>query len=330
MRVSEHTITSAIIVSWNTRDLTLDCIGSFLARNRQTQAEVIVVDNASTDGTPEAVRRRFPSVRILANRENMGFARAVNLGLAAAHGDPLLIMNADTLLLSDEPIARIRSFLSARPRAGIVGATLLFPDGRVQSCGRRFQSLQTLIKMHLLFADAPLFATDHPRLALQPRRVDYVDGAFMAIRRKVVDEIGPMDERHFLYAEDMEWCWRAHKAGWEVVVLPDIKVRHLQGSGARHDLVRALCHNAVNVSHMVGIMQGWRHARWAWRVILMGMLLRVPLAVLRRSGQSADYWRALRRCLSLSPNLRTVLKEQWPDALLASEKRWQAMHSEAS
>ncbi len=325
----EAGLTSVIVVSWNTVELTLACVASVLDRNQQAKLEVILVDNASADGTAEAVRARFPPVRVLENRENVGFAQAANQGLRAARGDLFVIMNADTFLLSDEPVARIRSFLQARPRVGIVGGMLLLPDGRVQSCGRRFQTLPTLIKMHLLFAQAPLFAPDHACAPGSPLRVDYVDGAFMAIRRQVVDQVGPLDGRHFLYAEDMEWCWRAHRAGWQVVVLPEIKVRHFQGSGSRQSLARALCHNAVNVSHFVGLLQGWPQARLAWRVMLTGMLLRVPLALLRRSHQAGEYWRAFCRCRALSANLRAVLRDRWPDELLAVEKTWDAALPEA-
>ncbi len=313
-------LTSVIVVSWNTLERTIDCVGSVFRRNPGVELEVIVVDNASMDGTPAAVRRKFPQVRLLANRENVGFAKAVNQGFAAATGDLLVVMNADTTLFSEQPFRRIRAFLQSHPRVGIVGATLLLPGGAVQSRGRDLQDIPTLFKMHLLFKSAPFWGTDEKHHQAEALRVDYVDGAFLAFRRKVLDDVGPMDENHFLYGEDMEWCWRAHNAGWQVVVLPDVQVRHYQGSSASQHLARTLVHNAVNVSHFVGITYGWSQAHTAWRIMLAGMLLRIPLAVARRSGQAGQYWRALRTCFSLSRNLRQMLRDRWPAALLETEQ----------
>lgn len=317
--MGRESLTSVIVVSWNTLERTIDCIDSLFCRNRGLELEVIVVDNASMDGTPAAVRRRFSQVRLLANRENVGFAKAVNQGLAAASGDLLVVMNADTALLSEQPFARIRAFLRSHPRVGIVGATLLLPSGAVQSRGRKFQDIPTLFKMHLLFKSAPFWSADAKPCPAKPVWVDYVDGAFLAFRREVFEDVGPMDESHFLYAEDMEWCSRAHIAGWQVVVLPDVQVRHYQGSSASQHLARTLVHNAVNVSHFVGVIYGWSQAHTAWVILLAGMLLRIPLAVARRSGQVGQYWEALRTCLSLSRNLRQVLKDRWPAALLGAE-----------
>ncbi|MBC7185401.1 MAG: glycosyltransferase family 2 protein [Calditrichaeota bacterium] len=311
---------SVIIVSWNTKELALRCIESVFAKNRQVGLEVIVVDNGSADGTTAALRQLYPQVLLVANRENLGFARAVNQGLAAAKGELFVVMNADTALLSEEPILRIQRFLCAQPRVGIVGATLVAPDGKVLSRGRRFQNVANLAKIHLMFASAPVFGGHKEMSDDVPLWVDYVDGAFLAVRRKVVAQVGPMDEAHFLYGEDMEWCLRARKAGWQAAVLPDVVVRHHQGSSATQHLARALCHNAVNVSHFVGQTYGWQQARVAWRILLLGMLLRIPVALVRRSGLATHYWRALRSCLLLSRDLGDLLKDRWPQALLAAEK----------
>jgi GT2 family glycosyltransferase len=174
--------------------------------------------------------------------------------------------------------------------------------------------------MHLMFRSAPVWTARTQPCVDQPLWVDYVDGAFLAFRSKVLSDAGPLDEGHFLYAEDMEWCFRAQCAGWKVVVLPDIKVCHYQGSSSCQQLARALVHNAVNVSHFVGLIYGWQQARTAWRILLLGMLLRIPLAIARGSGLAGQYWQGFRRCLALSPNLRRVLRDQWPTALLQAEQ----------
>ncbi|MCR4438665.1 MAG: glycosyltransferase family 2 protein [bacterium] len=318
--MAEPVAASVIVVSWNTKELTLRCVESVFAKNRQARLEVIVVDNGSADGTTAALRSTYPQVRVVANRENLGFARAVNQGLAAAKGAMLVVMNADAVMLSEEPVLRIQSFLRAQPRVGIVGATLVAPDGKVLARGRHFQNVANLAKMHLMFASAPVLGGRKGMANNKPLWVDYVDGAFLAVRREVVAEVGPMDEAYFLYGEDMEWCLRARRAGWQVVVLPDLVVRHHQGSSATQHLARALCHNAVNVSHFVGQMYGWQQARVAWRILLLGMLLRIPIALVRRSGLAAHYWQALRSCLLLSRDLGDLLRDPWPQALWTAEK----------
>ena len=284
---------SILIVNWNTRDLTLACIRSVKERNRHSLYEIVLVDNGSDDGTVEAVRARFPDVRIIENVENVGFSRANNQGIQTARGELILLLNSDTFLDSEEPLQRLWDYFSKNARAGIAGATLVLPNGTFQAAGRSFLSVKNLVKQQLLFSSAPAFKKA-PSDRRTPYSVDYVDGAFLCIRQRVIDEIGPLNEDYFMYGEDMEWCARARNHGWDVVVLPDIRVIHHHAASTKQNFRKALVENMLNVSRFLGRTHGTKAAKQAFEVYMLGTLLRIPLSALRRNGLWRDYAGAFR------------------------------------
>jgi len=233
------------VVSYNTRQLTLDCLASvYRALNRSDlQAQVWVVDNASADGSADQVRQRFPQATLVASQENLGFARATNLAIEmmGQAGDPpryLMLLNPDTVV-SEDALALMVSFLDQHPRVGAVGPQLVYGDGRFQHGAFRFPSLwmaffdfwainHRLIESRLngryprrLYEDGQPFPVDHPL------------GAALMIRWEAIRRIGPLDDGFFMYCEEIDWCMRAKAAGWEVYCLPEARVTHLEAQSTR-------------------------------------------------------------------------------------------------
>ena len=307
--MNEPGLASIIVVNWNTGELTTRCLRSLFEKNRTTRFEAIVVDNGSIDGSPDLIARTFPDVRIVRNGENLGFARANNQAMRIARGDLFVLVNSDTVLLSEEPLRRIRSFFRGHPGYGIAGAKLVLPNGRIQSLGREFPSLKNLIRSQILFSTASAFgARNGKTAAAEALDAECVDGAFLAIRSETASRIGPMNERYFMYAEDAEWCLAARRAGFGVAVLPDIEVLHLHGQSALKDFAPVLVHNAVNVSRFVNGTGGTAKAAGAFCVIMLGMLLRIPINAVRDPRRALAYVRGFIRCCGLLPRLGAIVR----------------------
>jgi len=225
---------TTIVVSWNTRELLARCLASV---ERELEAsglrgEIVVVDNASTDGTPDMVRKHFPVATLVALEENRGFAAANNLALAQARGAAVLLLNPDAELLPGSLDALWRA-LYAAPHVGMAGALLLNPDGSVQSAGYRFPGLTQVLldffPLHPRLVGSRLNGRMSPGDGLSPVAIDHPLGACMLVRREVVDAVGGMDEGYFLYSEEIDWCRRIAQAGWTIVTAPAARVIHHGG-----------------------------------------------------------------------------------------------------
>lgn len=223
---------SAIVVTYASEDTVRACLESILesAKRINSAIELIVVDNASPDGTAALVREHFPMAKLIASRENLGYAKAVNVGLKESHGDYVLILNADCILAKDA-LHQLLSFAESDERIGIVGPMLLNRDGTLQPSGRRAQRL-----IHIVLSLIGLRGAVEVRLLGKERNyrtpldVEEVSGAAMFCRRKALMEAGGMDERFFLYFEDVDLCIRARKLGWRISYCPNARVVHLHGS----------------------------------------------------------------------------------------------------
>jgi N-acetylglucosaminyl-diphospho-decaprenol L-rhamnosyltransferase len=227
---------SIVIVSWNVRDLLRRCLHSILDVSHSMHVEVVVVDNASTDGSSDMVQAEFPGVHIVANSENRGFPAANNQGLAVAQGRYVLLLNPDTEVVEDG-LATLVAFADAHPDVGMVGPQLLYPDGSVQSSRRRFPTLATAVFESTWLEPYALrrllkryYVLDRPDDAVQD--VDWVTGAAMMARREAVEQVGPLDEGFFMYSEELDWCRRFREAGWRVVYLPTARVIHHEGKSS--------------------------------------------------------------------------------------------------
>jgi N-acetylglucosaminyl-diphospho-decaprenol L-rhamnosyltransferase len=239
---------SVIIVSWNVRDLLRKCLwavdrgpwsvdGVPTTDHRPLSTEVIVVDNASSDGTVEMLRAEFPDVRVIPNSENVGFTRGNNQALAVAQGRYLFLLNPDTELRPGA-LQTLIDYADAHPHAGIIGPRLFYGDGTLQSSRRRFPTLATAFlestKLQQWFprnrALTRYYMLDMSDDATQ--EVDWVNGSAMFVRREVYDQIGGFDEAFFMYSEELDWCYRAKQAGWQIVYLPTAQITHYEGKSS--------------------------------------------------------------------------------------------------
>lgn len=225
-----------IIVSYNTRDDVCECISSALEATHEVSLQVIVVDNASADGTSEKVRADFPDVKLIANPDNRGFAAANNQGLAIASGRYVLLLNPDTVVLPGA-IDRSVEWADARSDVAVVGCQILERPGEVQRTCFRFPSpydvFVTTTGLTSAFPRSRIFSghnlPDWDRST--ERDVDVVSGMFMLVRGEAIEAVGVMDEAYFVYGEETDWCFRFRRAGWRCVFTPVGQVIHKEGGG---------------------------------------------------------------------------------------------------
>jgi N-acetylglucosaminyl-diphospho-decaprenol L-rhamnosyltransferase len=222
---------AAVIVNYNAGPAVTDCVGSVLAQ--EARPEVVVVDNASTDGSVDGLRRAHPDVRIVHSGGNLGYARAANLGIAATGAPIVAVLNPDTVLQPGTGAALVSRF-AAEPDLGAAGPRLHNPDGSVYPSARQVPSLVDAVGHGLLFfvwRDNP-FTRRYRETGADPGRardVDWVSGAAVWLRRAALDDVGGWDERYFMYVEDVDLCWRLGRAGWRIVYEPGGEVEHAQG-----------------------------------------------------------------------------------------------------
>jgi len=235
---------SILIVSWNVRELLRRCLQSVIGNgqlritnNRLPITEIIVVDNASRDGTVDMLRAEFPRVRVIANSENRGFTRANNQALALAQGRYLFLLNPDTELRPDA-LPTLFEYAEANPRVGMIGPQLFYGDGSPQSSRRRFPTRATAFLESTLLQ--PWFPNHRVLTHFYMRdtrddatlQVDWINGAAMFVRRQVYAQIGGFDEAFFMYSEELDWCRRAKDAGWQIVYLPSAQITHYEGKSS--------------------------------------------------------------------------------------------------
>lgn len=257
---------SIVIINWNVRDLLVQCLRSLFhaLEGADLRVEYIVVDNASHDDSVATVQRLFPDVHVVALPENRGYTGGVNAGLQVAQGRFILVLNPDTEALDDAP-QRLVHFLETHPRVGCVGPALFYPDGARQPSRRRFHSLPVLF-----FQDTPLhrfitpwlkrfFVADRSDEDAQP--VEWLVGAALCVRRDVLADVGGMDERYFMYFEEVDWQRRMRDAGWEIWYLPEARFIHHEGASSGQ--VVAARHLRYARSRIL-YTERWHGRVWAW------------------------------------------------------------------
>lgn len=228
---------SVVIANWNAKGCLLDALRSIEEDDGSVSVEIIVVDNGSSDGSSEAVRDEFPRVTVICNRTNLGFARATNIGIARAVGRYVCLMNSDALV-RPATLGRLVRFMDARPGVGLAGPRVLNPDGSLHPTCRRFPGLRSSLSrafaIHRLFPESSWFGgemmTCWPHDA--ERSVDVVIGCFCVARCEAVRDVGLLDERFFLYSEDVDWCMRFHAAGWDVRFYPGAEAVHVRAASS--------------------------------------------------------------------------------------------------
>lgn len=229
---------TVIIVSYNTRELTLAALRTLFAATRRTGFHAVVFDNESRDGSADAIAAAFPQVELIRSPDNLGFAKANNVVAAAAQTDWLLLLNPDTEV-HEGAVDALMDFASAHPEAGIYGGRTVFPDGRlnIASCWNRITPWSVFCSATGLTAAFPrtaLFDTEAigPWQRDSERRVDVVVGCFLLIRRSLWAELGGFDLRYFMYGEEADLCLRAAERGWKPMVTPKAQIMHLVGAAS--------------------------------------------------------------------------------------------------
>jgi GT2 family glycosyltransferase len=297
---------SIIVVTHNGRDLALRTLRSAHGASEGIDCEWFVVDNASTDGTPEAIEAEFPAVSVI-RAPNRGFAAGNNVGLERARGRYVLLLNPDVEIASGT-FAELLAALDARPEVGIASVVQRGTDGVLQFSMRRFPSPARDLGESLFSSRWPVFRSlgevdvDPTRYAVEVSP-DWACGAFLCARAEAVAATGPMDERFFLYSEEIDWCLRARQAGWDVRHLPSMTVIHHAGRRDRGDLMAQL---AWSRSLFAAKHHGRAGALGIRAALAVGNLVRIalklPLAPFDGAarGRIRAEWKALRVLLGLS------------------------------
>jgi len=271
---------SVIVVSYNTRDYLRDCLGSLRDDSEAPAHEVWVVDNGSRDGSVAMVRAEFPGVEVIETGENLGFARANNLALRRMRGRTALLLNSDTLVRPGALRGMLRA-LDTHPEAAAVGPRLLNRDGSLQrSCyrfpapGRAFRDqlfITSLLANHPRWGDYRRWAHD------RERAVDFVIGAALLVRADIMPAVGLLDEDFFMYAEETDWCYRMHRAGYQVWFTPDAEIIHYGGGSGKAMADRVFAEFSAGQHRFYRKHHGSSGALALRLSLILGALLRIPL-----------------------------------------------------
>jgi Predicted glycosyltransferases len=227
---------SIVVVSYNTREMTRECLASVFANAGSLALQVIVVDNDSRDGSVEMIRAEFPQVELIANDQNRGFAAANNQGFRLARGEFVLLLNSDTVVLGDVLSASVR-YMREHPRAGAFGCRVLNTDRTTQptcsgypTLGRLALQASGLDRLMPRLLDRYLLR--HWQRDSE-REVEVISGCYLMVRRQVIEQVGGLDEQFFFFGEETDWCRRIARAGWQLRFAPVGEIIHHGGGSVR-------------------------------------------------------------------------------------------------
>ncbi|MBI4881592.1 MAG: glycosyltransferase family 2 protein [Planctomycetes bacterium] len=309
MSAPERTL-SIVVLSWNTRDLLRSCLASLERVPRDLDHEVIVVDNASADGSADMVAREFPAARLIRSERNLGYAAGNNAGIRAAAGRHVLLLNSDTEVAPDAPGLLVRH-LERDPGCGAVGAQLRNPDGTIQRACMRFPNLAVLVGFDTWFGKRFPFKRALERYFYRDfdhaasRDVDQPPAAALAVPRRVYDAVGLLDEDLFLFFNDVDLCRRIRAADYSIHFLAEARVLHHGGASTRHYREFAL---------------EWHRNRARYYRRAYGRLACFLAKVMTAWRALEEWWRMARRMTdpaerrAASAEIRRVLGAVWRDA----------------
>ncbi|MBE2940079.1 glycosyltransferase family 2 protein [Anoxybacillus flavithermus] len=230
---------SIIIVNYNTPQLTVGAIESILKSKTKYEYEIIVVDNHSSDDSVHIIKGKFPGIVMIENKKNVGFSKANNQAIKLSKGRYILLLNSDTIV-NEDTIEKMIEFMDKNKEVGASGCQVVLPSGELdRACHRGFPtpeaSFYYLIGLARLFPKSPRFNRYHlGYMGLsEPHPVDCLVGAFMVVRREVIEQVGLLDEQFFMYGEDIDWCYRIKKVGWEIYYYPFTTIIHYKGGSSR-------------------------------------------------------------------------------------------------
>lgn len=288
---------SIIIVNWRAKELLRHCLNSIYEKTRGITLEIIVVDNASSDGSVDMVSKEFPQVRLLVNSENMGFARANNLAVPLTSGKYIGLLNPDTILLNNA-FGMMVAKLDGESKIGIIGPKLLALNNTVQKfCARRFLTLRGEI-LWLLFGERLSASSGYylpPTNYDTSQTVDCISGACLVVRRDALDEGQIFDPQFFMYAEDIDLCYEMARNGWKVFYLSDAQVLHYGGASASQDAifvgVYALKANHRFFIKRYGKLTGWLYRCVCFFIILMKLIITWLILLNPKTGGNPTWQR---------------------------------------
>jgi GT2 family glycosyltransferase len=294
---------SIIILNFNTKDYLLSCIQSIAEQNldpETARTELIVVDNGSNDGSVEATQKKFPWVKTIKNKSNVGYAKANNTAIKISKGEIVLLLNSDTILRPNS-LEKILNFIESDKRIGAVSAKLQLQDGSLDlACHRGFptpwNALTYFLGLERLFPNLKLFSGYHQAWKdfNTPHQVDAISGACFFVKREVIDQVGLLDERYFMYAEDLDWCMRIKKSGWKIYFYPDATVMHFKKKSGREkedghqetNEVRKI--RAKSIRHFYRTMKLFydkhyhdKYPRWVRNTVLLGIWIMTRVKLIR-------------------------------------------------
>lgn len=248
---------SVIILNYNTCELTLNALRSVYESKTSYTFEVILIDNHSTDDSLVRIKAEYPQVKLIENKINVGYSRGNNQGMREASGRYVLLLNSDTIL-EEQTLEIMISYMDKNIEVGASGCKIVLPDGSLdKACKRGFPtplaSFYYAFGFSKLFPDKPHFNqyqlshldSDHEY------DVDCLVGAFMLVRKQVIDQVGMLDESFFMYGEDIDWCYRIKQAGWRIYYYPRTKITHYKGASSRRKPVKIIYefHRAMFLFH---------------------------------------------------------------------------------
>lgn len=298
---------SVIVVSWNTQDLLKQCLQQVESTIKASSYEIIVVDNASDDGSQAMVRQDFPAVRLIENTENAGFARANNQGIEVSRGRYVLLLNSDAFVEANT-IDGMVSFMDARPEAGMAGCKLLYEDRTLQRSCYSFPSLLTEFYIAVQLDKLLPRSREFGKFMMtywdfdDVREVDAIMGAFMLVRREVIEQVGGFDESYFMYSEEIDWCYRIKQHGWRILYNPDVQAVHLWGGSSQNLREATLLRLYRSKVMYFRKHYGQLSARVLKLIIGFGCLLRIgPGSLYYRSADQREKYRAFRSLFQALP-----------------------------
>jgi len=309
---------SIIIVNWNTCKITCDCLKSVYEQTKGVLFEVIVVDNASSNGSIEMFKSEFSQTNLIVNIDNRGFAAANNQGMEVAKGRYILLLNSDTIVL-ENAIAKIVSFADNHPEAAVAGCRVLNRDKTLQPTCFMFPSILNMLleAVYLcnLFPSSRFFGRERMTWwdRNDTREVDVATGCFILVRRDAIKQVGMMDERFFVYGEETDWCYRFKNKGWKILFSPNAEIIHLGGQSSRQARKCMLVQLRLSILQFMAKHHGWLQLRVSCLLTALFLVVRIPvwfciaLFSKNRKGQSMvqvmAYLTGVKKALLYRPNI---------------------------
>lgn len=295
---------TVIVVSYNTRELTLKCLETLYANTQKARFRTVVIDNASPDGSAEAIAAAFPQVEVIASPDNLGFAKGNNVVAEAASTEWLLLLNPDTEV-HDSAIDNLLSFAQAHPEAGITGGRTVFPDGslNIASCWNRITPWSTFCMatgLTTVFRDTALFNPEGiggwKRDSI--REVDIVVGCFLMIRRELWNELGGFNLKYYMYGEEADLCLRAQAMGYHPMITPDAQIMHLVGASSGKVSQKVVKVAKARATLIRDHWPAWQvpfglAMIWLWGALRVSAAKMAALSGKSRARETAEKWTSI-------------------------------------